>query len=311
LKDNKIDRNIYYYDIAPYYYNKDFIKYKDTSKTLISAFEKIKEINTRLMKSTENKERETILKQFCVEVHDDKLYVFVDKIDSEKKRIMFRMVLCRQNAFPYIEQDGYLKNISSVVSGEFALAEVTHCVIFADEGIMGGEFNFNGARPSAIATYLPEVVDNIKYLYCAGKIRTDVFDRLVENKGYCLFELSIKNSSEMKATLRDNMGIFKAFRYISEDVDTYEVMLKTKKSKKKKGFNPPIGIEEMRNLIINNREDIKTFKVSQTTITDSVDLLHDKMVCKETYVLTKNKEIDGNELYGYCEQFFDECIANS
>lgn len=66
----------------------------------------------------------------------DKLYIIVDELEREKP-IKFRLVWCRADAMPFIETNGQLSLITDYLNTDFTLAEVTHCVIFPESGIMG------------------------------------------------------------------------------------------------------------------------------------------------------------------------------
>lgn len=157
-KKGKIERSIHYFDVTLQRLGgKDedsFVSYKHQEQKMLSAFQYFKELNDKLKVEEKKEKRLDILAEMEYTTEKgDKLYVEVDKINEKSGHIDFRLVLCRPDAFPYIEQEGKLEEIVGLVKGEFNIAEVTHCVIFYKEGVMGAEFNFNGARPSAIATY--------------------------------------------------------------------------------------------------------------------------------------------------------------
>ena len=202
-----------------------------------------------------------------------------------------------------------LSNMVSEVKGNFKVAEITHCVLFPDKMIMGAEFNFNGARPSSVVTYIPKVFPEITMITCSGKMRNDVFERLTENRGYSLFELGVRNTDEMKVLLRDQMGIFGAFFNNIDDFDTYEVVIKRRITQKKEGFKLPVSIEEIKNIVNENREDIKNFKVSQGAYKDCIDLLSDKLICKKVFAVTDSKVIDSNEMYATIVNYYNSVFG--
>ena len=309
MAKNKINRSIYYYDVAAFEKlenNSEMTRIKNQSDTIIKCFETIDQLNQNLSKETDRLKRIQILQSLeQATINGDKLYILVDNIDKNIGIIRFRIILCRLDALPFIEQSGQLTNIGSIIDGDFNIAEVTHCVMFTRYGIMGAEFNFNGARPSAISCYIPKFNQQITHFSCTGKMRNDAFEKLIEEKEYSLFELGVKNSPEMQKILRDDMGMVPAFTQDVPEIDTYEIVLKRRITKKRKGFVLPIRTEKMKTFINNNRELIEKFRVSQGTYKDSIDLLNDKLVCKSEFVLTENRNIDSNSIYGITENYFD------
>lgn len=314
MAKDKINRSIYYYDVAAYENlenNKGMTRIKKQSDVIIKCFETIDQLNKKLAKETDKLKRVQILQKLEQStINGDKIYILVDNIDKGSGIIRFRIILCRLDALPYIEQGGQLTNIVSMIEGDFNIAEITHCVLFTKYGVMGAEFNFNGARPSAISFYLPNFEQKIAHFSCIGKMRKDVFEKLIDNGEYSLFELGVKNSPEMRRILRDDMGMIQAFTQDIPDVDSYEIVLKTRKTKKKRGFQLPIGIEKMKDFVNNNREQIQKFRVSQGTYKDSIDLLSDKLVCKSEFILTENRSIDSGSIYGLTENYFDAVVVD-
>nr|WP_302135171.1 DUF6731 family protein [uncultured Schaedlerella sp.] len=238
----------------------------------------------------------------------DKLYVEVDEINTEWECITFRLVQCRPDAFPFIEKDGKLENIVGMVEGEFNIAEVTHCVIFYKEGIMGAEFNFNGARPSAISAYATFKYDKIGRFVCTPKLRKDTLKRIIDDKGYSLFQLKVKNTPEMKIFLRDKMGFIGSTINEIEELDSYEVILRRRIGKKKIGFPAPMNKDEIDNFVSKNIEDIEKFEVNQGIYKEPINLLSDKMITKKDFVMTKKKTIDSNSMYNAIINFYVSSI---
>nr|WP_288828507.1 hypothetical protein [uncultured Clostridium sp.] len=310
-KEEGIDRKIYYYDFTAFTETnlKTGVNATEQEIVLKKGFQHIKKVNERIENCKNDDERQTILKEIAFPtLAGDNIYIIVDDI-PEKGNIKFKIVLCRLNALPYIEKNGKLSNMMSEVKGDFNVAEITHCVLFPDRSIMGAEFNFNGARPSSVVTYLPKVFPEIMAVSCNGKVRNDIFERLIDDKGYSLFELGVRNTDEMRVLLRDQMGIFGAFFNQIDDFDTYEVLIKRRITKKKEGFRIPVSIEELRSIVNNHREDIKNFKVSQGAYIDSIDLLSDKLICKSVFAVTDNKVIDSHEMYATIINYHDSVFG--
>ena len=307
----KVSRNIYYYDVAAITGDENGKTVKNQAGIIRNAFKYIRKINELVSNCTDKDLRKETLQQIVYKtIKDDNIYFIVDEIEDAKP-IKFRMVLCRLGALPYIEKNGQLTNITSEVKGDFTVAEITHCVMFPEAGIMGAEFNFNGARPSTIVSYIPKVYTEIPVISCHGKLRNDAFERLAEDKDFSLFELAVKNTENMRVVLRDQMGLIGAFFNTIPDIDVYEIRMKRRKGKRKAGFQPPATLQEIQSIVNEHHEDIEKFKVSQGVYADSVDLLKDKMVCTQEFVITENKAIDSDNMYNVIMNFYNEVISKN
>lgn len=303
-----VNRTLYYYDLTVFIRGEDGKAKKTQEGYLRKALSYIYKKNREIMECRKPEEQKNKLQKLLYTTSNgDKVYVIVDSIGTEGP-VELRIVLCRVDAFPFIEKNGRLSSITSEVDGDFNVAEVTHCVIYPEDFVMGAEYNFNGARPSAIARYIPIINENILSMECHGKLCKDAFNRIIENKGYSLFEIGVKNNLEMRIALREHMGFIGAFVGNIDDVDSYEISIKRRITKKKKGFMPPISSEELKNFVTDNRENITHFKVSQGIYKDSIDLLSDKLVHKQEFVLTNNKVIDSTEVYNAIKTFYVEVV---
>ena len=315
-KKGKIERSIHYFDITLQRIGMGdedaFVSYKNQPEKTLLVFRYFQELNIRLKKSKNNEERQEILEkmEYMTET-GDKLYVEVDEINEEKGNVAFRLVLCRPDAFPYIEKEGKLENIVGLVSGEFNLAEVTHCMMFYNEGIMGAEFNFNGARPSAISAYATFKCSKIDRLICTPKLRNDTFKRIANDRGYSLFQLKVKNTPEMRLFLRDKMGFIGSMISRIDELDTYEIVLRRKIGKKKLGFPAVMSKDEMQEFVNKNIENIEKFEVNQGVYKEPVNLLKDKMVTRKEFVMTKNKTIDSDSMYDAIRSFYESSIKEA
>ena len=229
--------------------------------------------------------------------------------EYEKLTIKFRLVLVRMDALPLVQQGGELASLTDYISDEFGLAEITHCVLFPDDGILGAEYNHSGARATAIKEYLPSAVQDIEYIYCVPHLNQDIFKQLVEEKELTLFQLEIKNTPAMKTYIADSQSAFKLLFAGFPDSDTYEITIKRRTGKKKKGFMSPMSTDEMRDFIRNCDDDINKFRVSQGAIQrDAIDLLGQKVVCKTEVIRTANKHVDRNDAYRIIITFFNEKV---
>lgn len=311
-QNGSVERKIYYYDLLVYTKDGNKKLQRNVGNYLRKILREIYNQNQEIMKCEEpQKQKEKIDKISVKTDNDDILYIIVDEFE-EQKPVKVRIVLCRQDAFPFIEKNGQLSNMTSEVSGEFAVAEVTHCVVYPEEFFMGAEYNFNGARPSSIAGYLRIMSKGIIIdMKCEGRLRKDVFNRILDGKGYSLFDISFRNTPEMLVEIRNHMPFIQAFIQNIEEVDSYEIVMRRRLSRKKKGFDPQLTTKEIEEFVETNREDIRRFRVSQGAYSDSVDLLRDKLVHTQEFVLTKNKVIESTEMYDAIIDFYNKQFKNN
>lgn len=294
-------RSFYYYDISLLKNDKGKpVKISNQEDLFYKIFNDIKKIQKRINKGTANSN------EIEVNIYNgDKIYILVDNCDKNKP-IEFRLILCRVDALPLVERNGILNFLSDYLPKNFTLAEITHCIIFPEYGIMGAEYNFSGARATAIKAYLPKITSIVDYVYCANKLDDKVLRKLKKNEKLSLFELSIKNGSEAMKKLMNEKSIFTLPFAQINDVDTYEITLKRKKTKTHQGFDSPIPFNEIDSFIQEYREDIKSFKISQGSVQkDKIDLLSDKLVKKCEMARTENKTIVSEDAYNIIKNFYD------
>ncbi len=195
------------------------------------------------------------------------------------------------------------------------IAEITHEVLFLDCGVLGAEYNFSGARPTAITKYLDAVAYKVGYhiqTRCTPKLNDDVYSKIIKNEKYTLFDFAVKCNSEAYKELRKSQSIFSSLcRSIPDDVDVVEVKLtkRKKQSNEYQGFDAPLTEEEMRKLSRDYKDDFSKFTISQNSITkDSVDLLSDKFIKKEVFAKTEKRQIDSNMMYDSIVSFYYDAI---
>lgn len=308
-KKGKVERSIHFYDVTMQRLGKGkeeaFVNYKDQESKAIEVFEYFQNIDAEIKKEKRREKRLEYLEKIEYKTESgDKLYIKVDKIDKGKKYIEFRLVLCRPDAFPFIEKDGELECIVGAVKGDFNIAEVTHCVMFYEKGVMGGEYNFNGARPSAIAAYVNSRCDKVERFNCTPKMNNDVYRKIADDKEYSLFQLKVKNTPTMKVLLRDKMGFIGSTIDEIDELDSYEIILRRRTGKRKTGFPALMQKKEIKDFIDKNSEDIEKFKINQGIYSDPVNLLSDRIVTKKDFIMTKQKTIDSVSMYEAIENFY-------
>lgn len=301
----KVTRSFYYYDLNLLKYgdNGKLVSFKNQENEYYKAFSHILKFQNEIVKGKrESKDIEMPVDS------GDKIYIIVDKVEKNFP-IEFRLVLCREDALPFVESQGLLKFLTEYLPKDFSLAEITHCVIFPKYNIMGAEYNYSGARATAIKFYLPKIFPEIEYVYCTNRLDDKVIDKLRKDEKFSLFVLGVRNGSDAMAELMNKRSIFALPFTNIPDVDVFEVILKRRKSRKHNGFDSPIPLDEIDGFIKKYREDIKSFKVSQRSIQrDAIDLLHDKLVKVSPMTKTVNKTIDSKEAYREIKTFFDTTV---
>lgn len=291
-----IYRNIYYYDL--YTNNGD----KPTSKIISLFFSDL----------FESQKNEDDYKNFLAPARNGNNYlVIVDKV--EDTYIEFRMILCRQDDLPFIEKDGKLECLEDYINSDQNIAEISHCVYFKNNCIMGIEYNFWGCRPTAIADYIMQKGGFGNFVHCAPKINMDAYNKLITGQKYSLFDFAVKSDSAAYTEFLSKRSVFSTLFKNIPDTDTFEIILKKRKLKRKNinesdGFLLPLTIDEMKELLLNFREDIIRFKVSQGTFKEKVDLLKDKFVCRVELEQTAQRTIDSKEMYEKIYNFFIENV---
>lgn len=303
-----IRRSFYYYDL-------NLLNHQGNEAGALSLkgvknqkelFYKIFEYLKVLQESKDEAERKKLIVDMA---GGDKLYIIVDSVEP-KEPILFRLVWCRADAIPFIEENGVLSLITDYLQNDFTLAEITHCVIFPESNIMGAEFNFSGARATSVRWYLPKVYEKISYVSCKDRLNADAIKKLSKGVTFSLFKLVVQNTEEMITKLAEKRSVFLISAMgMPDNVDTYEVTLKRRKTKRKRGFDSPIPIDEMEDFIRDNRDFIKSFEVSQNSISkDNINLLEDKLVTTCDIVPTINKVIDSNEAYNIIIDYYEEAV---
>ena len=299
-KTSTVQRSLYYYDLYTLCKNEKTEKYTKSYKIIKDFLVELKE------KQDKAKDYSEFLKPAR---NSDSFFVIVEKV--EKEYIEFKIVLCRNDALPFIEKGGKLESLGDYIDADQSIAEITHCVYFFEYGVMGAEYNFSGSRPTAIVDYMKRSEITADVITCRPKLNFDAYAKLIDGEEDSLFDFAVKSDSDAYNKMLCKKSIFKAIRTEIPDTDIIEVVLRKRKTKKNKftGFTAPFSMEETKELLSNYREDITRFNVSQNAISDKIDLLSDKFVNKVTLVRTTARTIDSDEMFKEIRKFFDSSVV--
>lgn len=297
-----VERNFYYYNIMAYKLDEEDKKVKEVKnigKFLLNSFRHFEK-----MQNDDKLKTDLIVKTES----GDNFFIIVDEI-TNNEAVKFRMVLCRQDALPYVEKNGVLEFLAKYLPKNFSLAEITHCIMYTKYAVMGVEYNFSGARSSAIAEYLRKFNDKVHYISCKPKLDMDSFRKIKPDKEYSLFSLAIRRNSNAFSELLNNSSVFSALNNSVDNFDYVELIYRRRIGKKKRGFEPPLTEDEMKKLAMNHRDDLKSFKISQGAFKDKIDLLSDKYVHHAELVKTNNRTIQSSDAYREINAFFNDVVA--
>ena len=299
MQSKKIERSLYYYDF--YTISKEGNKGKFVFSSEIIRFF----LNDLRKKQAKTKNYEEFLKPAR---NGNNVFVIVDEVETSY--IKFRIVLCRNDALPFIEKRGSLETLGSYIDSDQSIAEITHCIYFPEYRVLGAEYNASGARATSIVDYLHhfDLPDDV--ISCRHKLNFDAYAKLIKGEAFTLFDFAVKSDSDAYNKVLANKSIFSSIQKTVPDTDTFEVVLKKKKTKKNKyaGFSLPFTEDETLDLLGTYREDVVKFNVSQSTFNDKIDLLSDKFVNKITSVRTADRTIDSEDMYAEIKNFFDSSV---
>lgn len=128
-KENSVKRSLYYYDFIWNIY--------DDSKGKFYSVKRKEEKLANFLEKFNFKKGATIEKKYILTTENlDKVFILVDKV--EETYINFRIVLCKTNALPLVEEGGNLEDLEEYIDKKKNIAEITHCIFFKDSGIVGG-----------------------------------------------------------------------------------------------------------------------------------------------------------------------------
>ena len=307
MKEQQIKRSLYYYDLIWKIFDEDRGEFKNVrnKKTKFENF---------LNKFNFKKGERLNGKYIILTERGDSVFVITDNIDDDY--IEFRIVLSKNNALPLVETGGNLKELEEFIGEKQNIAEITHCVFFKKTGILGGEFNFSGARVSVLNWYMPRVLakdgddKNLYEVKFVSKINNDAYKKLDHNKGLTLFDMSFKPDSDVYREVLAEKSIFWGAVQSVPDAEVIEITVKKRKKNKKdyQRMSSVLTGKEIQRILKEFRDDVGRFYVSQETYSDGVDLLNDKLVTTIDIIRTKKRTIDSQDIYQKIKNFYREEI---
>lgn len=295
-KKNSVTRSLYYYDFV-------WNVYDDDKKEYVSVKRKSEKITHFLEKFLVDKKK-TIKKEYILSTEKgDNLFLITD--DNNEDFICFRIVLCKTNALPLVEEDGNLEELEEYINKKKNIAEITHCIYFKASGIVGAEFNFSGARVSCLNWYIPRILhidgdtNNFYDVKFIPKLHDKSYEKLAKNETMTLFDMSFKPDSEAYKNVLANKSLFRGAVNSVPDAEVIEITVKRRKNKRNKytGMTNILDTDELQEIITKYRDDVERLYISQGSYSDGVDLLTDKLVTKADIIRTQRRTIDSKDAY--------------
>ena len=109
--------------------------------------------------------------------------------DERAGQTRLRMGLIRRSGLPRVEDAGRVLPLA--IASTQGLVEQTHLVFF-DKGIVGGEFNFYGPRPSRLADYLEQKVPHFPRISLDILLNRDSTEQLAHLRDVRLIDLRLR-----------------------------------------------------------------------------------------------------------------------
>lgn len=303
---NKLPRKFYYYTYSIEYFNSETNTnciYNNLTEKVLDIFYKIKELPY---------DDKNFDKNFCIfkNRNEDYFYMFIDSIDKEY--IQFRLLICRDKLLPFIEKDGKVTPLSSVLKNSQKLAEVTHCILFPKYGILGMEYNYSGAKAKDLTAYILNKFESQEVLNfpIVNLINMDSLKKLHSSKEMSLLNIKVISNSKVIEELIKEDTAFEALDCKKNNIDQVELCFRTRTSKKRKGFKfPCINPEFVGRLFTNYKQDFDKFKVKYGYGMEEVDVLSENFVCSSKFIpIESTKTIDKSDAYDTIKEYFENHV---
>ena len=260
----------------------------------------------KLLKDIYDKQKSADTYRDFLQPHSSGADYFIIVDFYEDKIVKFRIVMCRKDALPFVEQDGKLEMLDQYLGADQNIAEITHCIYYPETKIMGAEYNASGARATSVGNYFREYCSDECFLTCRAKYNYEAYNKIIAGEELSLFDFEVKTNSAAYTNVLANKSIFQVFQNAYPESDTFEVVLRKKKTKKNKfaGFQSPLDMAEIKDLLQMYKEDIKKFKISQGKSSEKINLLSDKFMSRVSVVRTSQRIIDSEDIYNKINAYY-------
>lgn len=242
----------------------------------------------------------------------NEMSMYVDQFYNN--RIVGRIVTCRRNQLPDVEDAGVLSALP--IPNQAGLAEITHFIYYFQTQIVGMEFNFYGPKAGNLKTYLEEKSNGeISQFLITPVIRPDL-DPILNNPDLeiSMFEVEAhRNAGEVLKDLNKNLGV--AFKVASSasEAETVEIILR-KKAYSRSGFwggflNIGALMDRFR---LSDRDKFNKLKMNvvdpKNRKVKPIDLLADKLTLTKDieYINGRRKSIQSASMYREIDNAYNE-----
>ncbi len=307
-KEKKVKRRFFYYSLTGRYLDLSDNTLKSCDNMAFTMKKALKNIND-LTYSDKDFSKTSLLHR-----NGDGNYIYI-KIDSvSKKSIMFRLLLCRDNLLPFIEENGDLTPLSDMITRNQKMAEITHCVLFMDKAVLAMEFNFAGAKTKDLAEYLTAKSNStlLKEIEIPNLVNGNSLKKLKGDEELFLLQMKVAANSEAIKELLAEDDAFKALDCKRRNIDSVELVLRRRPGKKRSGFIIPcINADFIGRIFKKYKTDFGNVKVKYGYGTETIDLLAENYVCKADFVpVKKTKTIDKDEAYDVMDSYYKREVKN-
>jgi hypothetical protein len=300
MQNAKVKRRFYYYNLVTRYLDATgtMRKHTDMKSELTKAFQHY----MTLIYDDKSCDSHSIVYKTT---DGDYVYILVDEINSDK--IKFRLILSRDSLYPYLDKNGSLTSLYDILTDKTQkVAEVTHGVIFLNKGVLGLEYNSNGAKTGLLAQYIDNKSGNINLIEIDNMLNLNTLHKLRSDKELSLFRIKVKTNSEVISELIKNDDTFTALDCKEKNIQYAELVLSTRTSKKRHGFMFDFfNTDFVSKLFKHHKEDFEQLAVKYGYGCEEIDLLSDRFVLKQDFLpVSRSRNIKSDDAYNSIDGYY-------